>query len=470
MIKAVLFDLDGVLFSSKEIHFEALNQALAEISEVYKITYDEHLTVYDGLPTKRKLELLAEKCSLPYNYFSSVNKRKQEITRQMLRNQVRPDKNKVELFEKLYKEKIKTAVVSNATLDTVHYVLYNLGFDNMCNYPELRVANDSDAQITLNKPHPQMYMFTMMKLGVSPDEVLILEDSPKGLEAAKRSGAHIMAIRSPAEVTYENIKKRINEINNSTQLEVPKSKIWTQDNLNIVIPMAGEGSRFKERFSFPKPLVDVLTKPLIAWALESLKCEANYIFLVRAEHLKQFNTESMLKFLTKGRYKIVPVDRVTEGAACTVLLAKDLINNSDPLVISNCDQFYDTDMADFYYKNLNNPKIDGSILTFPSTHPKWSYVQKSDQGFVERVAEKEVISNEATVGVYAFRHGKDFVWAAEKMIADNKRVKGEFYVAPCINELIQEKGHLFTTHPVQKFYGLGDVESVEYFINNYNWN
>lgn len=209
--------------------------------------------------------------------------------------------------------------------------------------------------------------------------------------------------------------------------------------LNIAIPMAGHGSRFaKAGYTDPKPLIPVLGKPMIELVIDNLKpkCDHRFIFICQAEHLHNYPLQNLLETKAPG-CKIIEVSRVTEGAACTVLLAKEYINNIDQLMIANCDQYIDVDINK--YLNSLTPDTDGLIMTMKENSNKWSYIELNSQDEITRVVEKEVVSDEATVGIYNYQHGADFISAAEAMIAKNLRVNNEFYVAPAYNEMIQAR-------------------------------
>jgi dTDP-glucose pyrophosphorylase len=230
--------------------------------------------------------------------------------------------------------------------------------------------------------------------------------------------------------------------------------------LNIVVPMAGRGSRFqKEGYTLPKPLIPVLGKPMIQVVINNLrpKVAHRFIFICLQEHLEKYQVAEKLKAWAGAGTEIVTVDQVTEGAACTVLLAKEFINNDEPLMIANSDQWVDTDIND-YLDKMNRENADGLIMTMWANDPKWSFVRFNEKNEMVEVVEKEVVSNEATVGIYNYKHGKDFVRAAEKMIAKNFRVNGEFYVAPAYNEMIRE-GKKIIVYNIGKeadgMYGLG---------------
>jgi dTDP-glucose pyrophosphorylase len=237
--------------------------------------------------------------------------------------------------------------------------------------------------------------------------------------------------------------------------------------LNIVIPMAGRGSRFAAAgYQIPKPMIPVYGVPMIEVVLRNITParECRHIFLVLREHLDQFELEAYLQSISPG-CAVVPVEQVTGGAACTVLMARNHIENDQPLMIANSDQFVDLDI-NAYLDRLDDDSLEGLIMTFWSDHPKWSYCRLSAGGSVTEVVEKQVVSNEATVGIYNFRQGRDFVRAAERMIALNKRVNGEFYAAPAYNELIAEGrriGVFNIGREYQQMYGLGVPEDLRAF-------
>ena len=238
--------------------------------------------------------------------------------------------------------------------------------------------------------------------------------------------------------------------------------------MNIVVPMAGRGSRFAiAGFTDPKPLIPIDDRPMIDWVVENIRPTRShrFIFICLAEHLIRYPLiEPHLRELCPGCI-IVTVNAVTEGAACTVLLAKDHINSDEPLMIANSDQFVDLNI-DEYLKHMDSTKADGLIMTFWSDHPKWSYCRMAPGGLVTEVVEKKVISNDATVGIYNFARGSDYVSSAEAMIRENRRVNGEFYVAPTYNILI-EKGARVVTMKTGKegsgMYGLGIPEDLAIF-------
>ncbi len=235
--------------------------------------------------------------------------------------------------------------------------------------------------------------------------------------------------------------------------------------INIVIPMAGAGSRFaKAGYTKPKPFIDVLGKPMICHVLDNLNMpDAKFILLARAEH---YNNEQETVDWIKSNYNVefVLIDKLTEGAACTVLHAHRLINNDTPLLIANSDQIVDMEIAD-YIKDSEERNLDGSVLCFEDNDKKWSYAKLDGNGFITEIKEKEVISDNATVGIYYFKRGRDFVENAIDMIVRNERVNNEFYVAPVYNYAINlgKKFGIYTIDKTQ-MHGTGTPEDLDKYI------
>lgn len=237
--------------------------------------------------------------------------------------------------------------------------------------------------------------------------------------------------------------------------------------INIVIPMAGEGSRFvKAGYDKPKPFIDVAGKPMIERVMENLQCEnARYILIGRKEHLER---EKELVQQIKERYNAVfiGIDRLTEGTACTVLYAREHINNEDVLLIANSDQLVDIRIQDFV-DDCSNRNLDGSILTFTDKelNPKWSFAKIDKNSLVIEVQEKKAISGYATVGIYLFTKGKEFVNAAIDMIINNDRVNNEFYTCPVYNYVIANSGKIGIYNiEFSEMHGLGTPEDLEKYL------
>ena len=236
--------------------------------------------------------------------------------------------------------------------------------------------------------------------------------------------------------------------------------------LNIVIPMAGKGSRFTDAgYRNPKPFIDVFGEPMIKVVSRNVapKCEHRFIYICQKDHLENENWKMHLETASESAV-IIPIDYVTEGAACTVLLAEEYIDSGEPLLIANSDQYVDTDIDAFI---ASCGRSDGGIMCMPASDPKWSFIRYDDEGNVTDVKEKEVISNMATVGIYFFAHGSDFVKYAHQMIEKELRVNGEFYVAPVYNEMIAERKKISYFDIGEKMYGLGTPEDLEVFLKKY---
>ena len=447
MNKLIVFDLDGVLVDSKNIHFDALNDALSAIDPVYKITEEEQEKIYEGLPTKAKLDLLNKYKGLPKNSFEIIWTMKQEITSRMFLN-IPMDKELLRLVKIIKENNINVAVASNSIRKTVFDCLHSLGIIDLIDH----VVSNEDVKNP--KPHPEMYWKAMSHFGVIADETVIFEDSLVGKLAARDSKANLIEVKNRSDLTEDKINKAI------SLLQSGKST-WKDQGLNVLIPMAGLGSRFKEAgYVFPKPLVEVNGKPMIQAVVESLGVNAKYTYIVQKEHYEKYSLSYLLNLITPD-CNIVQVDGITEGAAVTCLLAKNYINNNSPLIMANSDQIVEWNSRQFVY-DLMTKNADGGIATFKSTHPKWSYARVDSSGLVVEVAEKKPISDIATVGIYYWKHGSDFVKYAEEMISKDIRTNNEFYVCPVFNEAIADNKRIFTSD-IKKMWGVGTPE----YLNNY---
>jgi dTDP-glucose pyrophosphorylase len=231
--------------------------------------------------------------------------------------------------------------------------------------------------------------------------------------------------------------------------------------------MAGLGSRFaKAGYAKPKPFIDVDGKPMIMRVMENLNYpDAHYILIGRKEH---FDQEAELVKYIGDTYNttFIGIDKLTEGTACTVLFAREHINNDYPLLIANSDQIVDINIAD-YLDNCLSKNLDGSILTFTDAelNPKWSFAKINSDGFVTEVQEKKAISEFATVGIYLFGKGTDFVNGAIDMIINNDRVNNEFYTCPVYNYLIKaDKKIIIYNIAEQQMHGIGTPEDLDIYL------
>ncbi len=440
MIKAVIFDLDGVLIDADKWHFNALNVALQH-SDIDPISWQEHLTIYKGIPTRKKLNILTERKGLKTELYDKINKTKQETTVEIIEKFCNPDLEKIEMM-KLLKRKYKIVICSNAVRDSVELMLSKSG---LLPFVDFYLSNQD---VKNPKPNPEIYLRAFKMMDFSPNECIIVEDSDVGKKAAVDSGGILCSVSNPDDVNYYRVLKTINESNH----------------INIVIPSAGQGKRFSEvGMQHPKPLIDVCGKPMIQLVLENFGNIGKRIIVAQKKHVEKYAMNSLLKYLASESL-LVEVDGLTEGAACTVLKTEELINTNNELIIANSDQFLSIDIMKFI-ENMRVENADGGILTFKDDNPKWSYAKCNSNGKVTEVAEKIVISNHATVGVYYYKHGCDFVKYTKQMIEKNIRVNNEFYVCPVFNEFIQDgKNILIYEIDKQNMHGLGTPEDLKAYI------
>lgn len=450
MIKLLIFDFDGVVADLKELHFEALNLALCKIDEKYIISKEEHISTYDGLGTNKKLQLLSDLKNFPISKANEVYINKQKATMELIPKYLCKDLRMIKILSQLKDNGYFICMASNSIRPTVL-----LGLDKLGILPFFDHVYSSD-DVIFPKPHPEIYLRCMIDTGAKPHETLIIEDSKVGRFGASESKAYICGVDCVQDVSLEKIYKHIDMFNKD-----PKIK-WVAKDTNVLIPMAGAGTRFsKAGYGLPKPLIDVFGKPMIQTVVENINVDANFIFVVQEEHYSKYNLHTILNLIAPG-CKIIQTNGLTEGAACTTLLAKEYINTNDHLLIVNSDQYVEWDSCDFMYKMIYN-NYDGGIVTFKATESKWSFAKIGDDGFVSEVAEKRPISDNATVGMYYWKHGSDYVNFAEQMIGKNTRVNNEFYVCPVFNEAI-EAGKKIKTYDISKMWGLGTPEDLEFFI------
>jgi beta-phosphoglucomutase-like phosphatase (HAD superfamily)/dTDP-glucose pyrophosphorylase len=468
MIKAIFFDLDGVLFDGKVFHRDLFLMTIAQfgISGVDENFHEKYL---EGLSTKQKIDILIQKGLLSPLRKMDFFDIKQNLTEIALCGKQKPNEYIISILQILKEKGYRLICVSNSITGTVEKSLYLTGILDLF---DALYGNESCAN---PKPSPDPYLNAFKIEGVDPSEVLILEDSIYGRMAAYASRAHVLPIVDPMDVTLDKILKAIHQVNEGHMSEEKKT-------LHVVVPMAGLGSRFsKAGYTVPKPFIPVFGKPMIQWVIDNMKVHPEiyggitvasrwalkFHFIVQQAHLDAYNFDALCKSCDI-EYTITPITSVTEGAACSVLLAKEHINNGEPLVIVNSDQFLEWDQNEFY-RALCNAEYDGCISVFEQNNSediKWSYSMTDSKGVVTEVAEKKYISNWATTGIYGWNRGSDYVRYAEKMIAKNIRVNGEFYVCPVYNEAIGAGG-IFRNLVCKKIWGLGVPEDLEIFLKNY---
>ena len=456
-IKAIIFDLDGVLIDARTLHYEAFRQAFESLCPPHTLSWKEHEDLYDGLSTRQKLEKMIDMKIILKEDSARISSEKQRITNILIEKTVKARPYLINLLKTLRSEGYTLVCATNSIRETLDTML------NTVKISEFFSFTLSNNDVDNPKPSPEIYSLAFNKLGLLPRQCLICEDSPHGRKAAYSSGAHVLEIEDANDLTLEKIHQKINSIQNNIPI--------VDSTIQIVIPMAGEGSRFqKAGYTVPKPFIDVRGKYMIQWVIDNVKStkyNLEFIFLCREKHLEN----NSMSFLDKmgASYKIVPVKTLTEGAACTVLLAKNVLNPELPIVIVNSDQYLEWD-ADSFYTSLLNPTYDGVISTFYSPDPsdiKWSFVELDENTRITKVAEKIWLGPNATTGIYGWKRASDFILYTEQMIQKNIRVNNEFYVCPVYNEAIQDSKKIRLVE-CKKLWGLGVPNDLDNFLNNYN--
>ena len=339
MIKAIFFDLDGVLFDGKVFHRDLFLMTVAQfgISAVDESYHEKYL---EGLSTKQKIDILIEKRLLSPQSKMDFFDIKQNLTEIALCGKQKPNEYLISILQILKEKGYRLICLSNSITVTVERSLYLIGILDLFNAV---YGNESCAN---PKPSPDPYLNAFKIEGVAPSEVLILEDSVYGRTAAYTSGAHVLPIVDTMDVTLDKILKAIHLVNQGQMSEEKKT-------IHVVVPMAGLGSRFtKAGYTVPKPFIPVFGKPMIQWVIDNMKVHPEmyggvpvaspwalkFHFIVQQAHLDAYNFDALCKSCDLD-YTITPITSVTEGAACSVLLAKEHINNGEPLVTVNSDQF-----------------------------------------------------------------------------------------------------------------------------------
>ncbi len=231
--------------------------------------------------------------------------------------------------------------------------------------------------------------------------------------------------------------------------------------INVVIPMAGRGQRFLDKgISTPKPLIEIDSKPFIEHVIDSVSFEkANFYFLIREKHLIENNFDEIFK-KKKIKYKIIPVSKDTEGAACTVLLGTKEMNNDFPLIVKDCDQIMNWSKKNFL-EFVNRKKIDGTLVTVPTKNPGFSYVELlDDMSTVSRTREKEIVSSFGNTGCYYFSKTQEYEYYANLMIKKNIRVKNEFYISQVYNEYILDNKKI-VHYPIAEIFSINTPTELE---------
>ena len=467
-IKSILFDLDGVLVNTRILHYETFRDALQEVLPNRRLTWAEHETEFDGLSTKAKIQRLFEAGQITQHQGDRLFERKQELTQERLPKLIQPRESLRMLFITLNNQGFRLLCCSNSIRKTLDMTLSLLGV------LPLFEATYSNEDVQNPKPSPEIYEMAMRKSFLNPKECLIVEDSRVGRTAAYASGAHVLEVEDAEDLTPSLLRQTLFTLEKGSPLYPRTLPLGKSVTFHVVVPMAGEGSRFqKAGYTIPKPFIPVGGKPMIQWVIQNLipkeipqdHYKLKFHLIVRTSHVKGNRLDSLFWDVPSNvSYTYHTTDGLTEGAACSVLLAESEINNQEPLIIVNSDQYLEWN-PDVFYKCLLNPEYSGAILTFYQPDPsdlKWSYAKVNADGAVTEVQEKKWISPYATVGLYGWSRGCDFVRYAKQMIEKNIRVNREFYVCPVYNESIAD-GQSVRVKLCSGMWGLGVPEDLERF-------
>ena len=471
-IKAILFDLDGVLVNTRLLHYETFRDALNFVCPENNLSWSEHEMEFDGLSTNLKIEKCKKKGILNEEQGKLLFEKKQSLTWERLPQTVQPRESLIMMLTTLNNQGFRLFCCSNSIRKTVDTTL------NLLGVLSLFEATYSNEDIQNPKPSPEIYELAMKKCFLNKEECLIVEDSPVGRKAAYASGAHVLEVEDAEDLTMTLLQDTLYMLAKGHPVYPRSLPFGKPVTYHVVIPMAGEGSRFRDAgYKTPKPFIPVGDKPMIQWVIENIlprkipldHYKLKFHLIVRTSHVKGNQLDKLFWDVPSNvSYTYHTTDGLTEGAACSVLLAEEEINNNDPLLIVNSDQYLEWD-PDIFYKCLLNPEYDGTILTFYQPDPqdvKWSYAKVNREGSVAEVQEKKWISPYATVGLYGWRKGKDFVNYAKQMIKKNIRVKNEFYVCPVYNEAIED-GQTVRVKLCSGMWGLGVPEDLQKFQKNF---
>lgn len=471
-IKSILFDLDGVLVNTRVLHFETFRDALHEENPTLTLTWSEHEKEFDGLSTRLKIQTCIAKGWITEAQAERLFQKKQQLTLERLPHTVKPRESLRLMLITLNNQGFRLFCCSNSVRKTLDTTLQRLGVQ------EFFEATYSNEDVQHPKPSPEIYELAIKKSFLLKEECLIVEDSAVGRAAAYASGAHVLEVEDAEDTNMALLRETLYVIEKRGEVYPRTFPFGKPVTFHVVIPMAGEGSRFKSAgYTVPKPFIPVGGKPMIQWVIENMipkqipqeHYKLKFHLIVRTSHMTANRIDKLFWDLPSNvSYTYHTTDGVTQGAACSVLLAEKEINNEDPLLIVNSDQYLEWN-PDMFYKTLLNPEYDGNILTFyqPNTQDlKWSYAKVNEEGLVTEVQEKKWISPFATVGLYGWKKGRQFVYYAKQMIAKNIRVNNEFYVCPVYNESIADDHHV-RVKLCSGMWGLGVPEDLEIFRREY---
>jgi NDP-sugar pyrophosphorylase family protein len=213
--------------------------------------------------------------------------------------------------------------------------------------------------------------------------------------------------------------------------------------MNLIIPIAMSSKFFNlNDYGYPKPLIEIMGKPMIQHVVENVTKGINFkrvIFIVKQDECEKFHLDNTLNLLSPTKPIIIKLREDAKGALCSILMAVEHINSDEPLIISNADQIFDVEIANFI-KQFTNSELDAACLTFTSVHPRWSYVRTDNTDFIIETAEKRPISRKAIAGFYMYRKGSDFIKFGMESIRHGSSIDGKYFIAPVFNEFLLAGG------------------------------
>jgi len=402
-IKLIIFDLDGVLVDSKDMHFRTLNHGLV-MSGYPPITYREHLAKYDGRPTAEKLTMLDKKKEYKglWKHSGYIKDAKQEATIKWIDQTWEADTEILDVISYLHDQKYIIHVASNAKWETLYKFLTKMGILPF-------VSFFISAQDEQPKPSCAMYVRCMKEARIKdPSQVLVLEDHDLGRQAARKLKTRFLLVQDSTDLHYNNIF----------------SRLIYRANLQLIIPAAGKGQRFVDAgYKKIKPMIHLQNAPMIDLVVRNMPTYANLITLVPEK----------LHWAVKRR-ELVVTD--SKSAAETLYRARCFLNDDRPVLLANCDQYLEWDSYEFMAE-AQDGDYDGYISVFDCTDkdPKYSYVELDPESKeVARVVEKVAVSTMATTGVYYWKSGPFLQKCLDAYLKDDSnKVNGEFYIAPLYN-------------------------------------
>ena len=439
-----LFDLDGVLVNTVNIQYDSTIKAISKYVNISLLKNQNIDNILKStITTINKLDYLIKENIISDKDKLNIYNEKKIIANNCF-NDLTVDNEKVKLFSFLKNKKCKIAVVTNGNKNSAIIILKALG---LYQFLDLLITNED---VVNSKPHSEPFIKAISYFGGNLENFIIFEDSEIGLKSANGTGCKVYKVDNPIDINISLIK----QLNNL--------------NRNILIPAAGLGSRYINRgFKLQKPLIELENKTLIEHAISSLNIEGNYIFVIRK--IDNNSNIELIKALRniQPECKVIEIDYITEGSASTCYLAKEFIDNNDELIISNCDQILKWDSKKYLEYSSN---YDCSVLTYKSNEDKNSFIKTDENNIGIEIREKEVISENALVGVHYFKKGSDFIKSYEYIFKNNIKFKNEYYVSTVCNDLIT-KGKKVLNYPFQKneiYYSTGTPEDYFKYMRIHN--